>query len=55
LLIGGGALSAEMGKIFESEFKIPAVIGDNSRMANALGFLERAKKKYEKELNHGTR
>ena len=50
LLIGGGALAPDVDKIFSDEFGLPVTIGQNSRFSNARGFLEHARKKYQKEM-----
>jgi hypothetical protein len=51
LLIGGGAATPRISEFFEQEFDLPVVVGDNPRFSNAYGYLERARKKYEREIN----
>lgn len=58
LLIGGGAATPGISEFFEHEFELPVFVGNNPRFSNAYGYLERAKKKFEKEMKingYGTR
>lgn len=53
LLLGGGSLAPGMDQVISEEFRLPAVVGENPRFANAMGLMIQAKAKYTKELVAG--